>query len=217
MIDFVSALYFNKNGRILKSKTFFSFPGEYGFYCRYYNEKGVAIHALYSCSSETNNSTFASRYLNADKSLLYIDFFKLDKGWGDIGYEHICFSGKSNIPMPQENGVSYDKVFDQKDLMNEFKRLYFDIDSLYMPSKVTPIKFILPRKGDQTYITHNSVPIYKDASKVYSSIKELNVGANVQVLDVVENWYKIKYINMNEKNTIGYVEKKYLARVEIKQ
>ena len=214
--EWLAVLYFDKNHRIRKSKLLFSFPEEDGFYHRYFDETGVAIHALHATFSGMNYSNSIARYLNADKTLVYIDFLRRDLDAGGITVEHTCRSGGYNLPMPQIDGTAYDKVLDLNSLANEINRI-FGIDSLYTPQKLDSVQFKNAKKGDTSYITNNSIPLYNDTLD-YKLITNLNVGHDVNILDVNNKWCKIKYRTWKQGQliqTIGYVEYRFLAPIEI--
>lgn len=213
----LSVLYFDKDYRIRKSKFLFTYPEGDGFYYRYFNMDGVAIHSYYSTFSGMSNSYSVLRYLNNDKTLLYIDFLRRDDDRNGIIVEHTKRSGGYDLTIPEIGGDLYDKVLDLTDLTSEIK--YFNgIDSLYMPQKVEKVKFINPRKGDITFVTHNYVPVFKDPTDAVKPIDKFNVGYKVEVLATSKNWYKVRYRYWGGdqlKCTIGYIQGKYLAPVEI--
>lgn len=215
--EWLAVLYFDKDYRIRKSKFMFSFPEEDGFYYRYFNIDGVAIQSYYATSSGMSNSYSVLRYLNNDKSLLYIDFLRKDDDRNGIIVEHTKRSGGYDLTMPQIGGALHDKVLDLKDLVQELEQFY-GIDSLYIPQIVDTVKFINPRKGDITFVIQNYVPVFKDPIDAVKPIDKFNVGYKVEVLATSKNWYKVRYRYWGGdqlKCAIGYIQGKYLAPVEI--
>lgn len=204
-------LYFDSLGILRKSKLMYSFEIE-GYYIRYFTPNGVAFHALFHQASGYDGEYSAIRYLYDDGKPLCVDFIRRDSELDGLIVEHVNYvnPGAFDFPMPQIDGETYDNVMNINGFTDEIKQR-FDIDSIIgcVPEYCTPVRFIKPRIGDETFVCQNNVPFYPAISKFVEPIHKLSVGHEVFVIGVIDNWYKVKYQNQE-----GYISAEFLSPVE---
>jgi len=206
--EWLTVLYFDALGALKKSKLIYYFTGDEGCYLRYYGKNGVTIYSVYNTFSGMNGGYSVSRYLDKSGELLYIDFLNRDDDRDGQTIEHIIRTGGYGLAMPLINGEVYDKVLNIDSLKNEIKWL-FSVDSLYMPKKCIPVKFLNPQKGDKTFVCQNNVPLYPHISNFVEPSCELSSGYRVTILEIKDKWYKVKFRDIE-----GYISREFLAPVE---
>lgn len=213
--EWLVVLYFDDAGRLRKSKLIFYFAGDEGYYISYFNERGIAIHSMYYTYSGMNGGHSATRYLDEEGELLFVDYISRDDDRDGQLIEQIKRRGGYGLEIPKEEGSNYDKIMNIDSLKTTIKYL-FDVDSIYKPKNYMLVKLDVPQAGDTTSINSNGVALYEKASFNSSIITHLDVsGFNVIVTKNHKDWSKIKCNGLDKPSyTEGYVRTEYLSLIE---
>ena len=206
--ELLTVLYFDINGILKKSYFIFSLEvSGIGYYVRYFDNNGDLICSILNGSFGPAGRCSAVRYVSQNDKLMHVDFVSLHNENLGIWSERILRTGRPSFPLPMLDGESYDSVSNIEDLIGENKRL-FNIDSIYLPNKLSPVRFVMPQTGDTTYVRGNAVPIYRELGK--NIVKYIDI-CDVVILETHKDWYKIKIL---ECGNIGYINADFLTPVE---
>lgn len=206
--ELLAILYFDEDSTLIKSRFMMSFEiSGIGYYERYFDKNGNVIHSILNASFGPDGRCSAARCISREDELMHIDFASQHNENQGLISERIIRIGKLDLPMPILANNVYDNVDNIDDLQEENRRL-FNVDSLYLPNKTVPVKFVLPQVGDTTYIRRNSVSLYESPDD--RIVDKVDI-CDVIVLEINNGWCKVQVI---EQRIEGYINSNYLAPVE---
>jgi hypothetical protein len=195
----------------------------------YYDTAGVAIYTSYFAWGMTGLYS-TERYLDKYGKLLYVNHISKADDYHTlssadlIADEIIIRKGYYEIDrwvVPSVHDAFYDSVLFVSDFQNQFLQgfdpegwRYEGIFPMPPKEKKYPVRFNMPKKGDTTSLTQNSVSVYVKPASESLILFTLNIRRDIKIIDIKKDWYKVSVPTIGGDTVMGYILGAFLEPVE---